>query len=135
MRWADGHCQRRVWCVGQVGDQQTVLMAYFGVCVKRVLDNVCMVIENKLLQAIPDTVMTELVNTLQCRTEVTLPAHFHITLPCPRIQCIRSLQHGSLSLSDALPCSDLRRRRCWSCSWRTSTPCTAAGVCRPRSAA
>lgn len=34
----------------QVGDQQTVLMAYFNVCSKRVLDNVCMVIENKLLQ-------------------------------------------------------------------------------------
>lgn len=66
-----------VWA--QVGDQQTVLMAYFGVCVKRVLDNVCMVIENKLLQAIPDTIMTELVNTLQCRTEVTLLAHAHIT--------------------------------------------------------
>jgi hypothetical protein len=71
-----------VWA--QVGDQQTVLMAYFGVCVKRVLDNVCMVIENKLLQAIPDTVMTELVNTLQCRTEVTrrspCPHHFALVL-------------------------------------------------------
>jgi hypothetical protein len=57
--------------VSQVGDQKTVLHAYFNVCSKRVMDNVCMVIETKLLQAVPDLITTRLVESMQCRDEVS----------------------------------------------------------------
>lgn len=55
-----------------MGDQRTVLHAYFNVCSKRVMDNVCMVMEDKLLQTIGAAIEMELVNTLQGQDDVRI---------------------------------------------------------------
>lgn len=79
-----------------------MLHAYFNVCSRRIMDNVCMVVEDKLLQTIGAAIEMELVNTLQGQEDVrdrgclllrilcqavlapcVKPCYMSMTLSCP----------------------------------------------------